>query len=302
MSIGERLFRLRTEKNLSQGDLAEMLGISRQSISKWENNLAVPDLDKIVRLSEIFEVSIDEIVKGKTLKAEYGPDSETEAKKAPEQSRIDLSDTQVHDIKQEKRECGFTPRKIAGTILLCMAFFLTVVFLAMGGGVAGFLFSIPFLVCGSICFAFKKNVGLWWTWAVYILIDVYIVLATGIRRSSILLTLKWTTHWNFARLAFAWIMVIGLAVIVAITVMRFRNIKYKNDKAALKSMIVAWVIVLVLWVLSRVWGNYQIYTGILAYILPLQSIYTLISFILEWLQIVAFTVSLTNTVRFFRGR
>ena len=56
MSLGETIYRLRTEKSLSQGDLAEMLEVSRQSISKWENNSAVPDLEKIIRLSEIFEV------------------------------------------------------------------------------------------------------------------------------------------------------------------------------------------------------------------------------------------------------
>jgi len=42
MSLGERIYKLRKEKNLSQGDLADMLGVSRQSISKWENNSAVP--------------------------------------------------------------------------------------------------------------------------------------------------------------------------------------------------------------------------------------------------------------------
>ena len=56
MRLGETIYKLRTEKNLSQGDLAEMLDVSRQSISKWENNSAVPDLEKIIKLSEIFKV------------------------------------------------------------------------------------------------------------------------------------------------------------------------------------------------------------------------------------------------------
>lgn len=64
MSLGERIYRLRTEKNLSQGDLAERLEVSRQSVSKWENNSAVPDLEKIIKLGEIFGVSLDELVKG----------------------------------------------------------------------------------------------------------------------------------------------------------------------------------------------------------------------------------------------
>ena len=60
MNLGETIYRLRTDKQMSQGELAEMLEVSRQSISKWENSSAVPELDKLIRLSEIFEVSLDE--------------------------------------------------------------------------------------------------------------------------------------------------------------------------------------------------------------------------------------------------
>ena len=48
MTLGENIYRHRTAKNWSQGDLAEALDVSRQSISKWENNLAAPDLDKLI--------------------------------------------------------------------------------------------------------------------------------------------------------------------------------------------------------------------------------------------------------------
>ncbi len=53
MNLGETIYNLRKEKKLSQGDLAEQLSVSRQSVSKWENNSAVPDLDKLVKLSTI---------------------------------------------------------------------------------------------------------------------------------------------------------------------------------------------------------------------------------------------------------
>ena len=127
MSLGETIYRLRTEKNLSQGDLAEKLGISRQSISKWENNIAIPDLEKIIKLSEIFEVSLDELVKGE----ESHPKTES-----------------VIDVQQAKtKETGFSPRKIAGTILLCMSFFVVMFFLIAGGGLASFIVALPFLSC-----------------------------------------------------------------------------------------------------------------------------------------------------------
>ena len=62
VSLGERIYKLRTEKGMSQGDLSDALEVSRQSISKWETNGSVPELDKLVKLSEIFGVSLDELV------------------------------------------------------------------------------------------------------------------------------------------------------------------------------------------------------------------------------------------------
>ena len=50
---------------------------------------------------------------------------------------------------------------------------MVVFFLSVGGGLAGFIFAAPFIVCGIICFACKKNVGLWCTWVVYFLFDIY---------------------------------------------------------------------------------------------------------------------------------
>ncbi len=63
-SLGERLYELRTKNEMSQGDLAEKLDVSRQTISKWENNMSIPELDKIISLSNLFGVSVDYIVKG----------------------------------------------------------------------------------------------------------------------------------------------------------------------------------------------------------------------------------------------
>lgn len=64
MTMGQRLLALRTRAGLSQEALAERLGVSRQSISKWETDGSIPDLDRLIRLSEIFGVTLDELVKG----------------------------------------------------------------------------------------------------------------------------------------------------------------------------------------------------------------------------------------------
>lgn len=63
MALGERLKESRVNKGYSQGDVADLLHISRQSISKWENGNSYPDLDNLVKLSTYYEVSIDELLK-----------------------------------------------------------------------------------------------------------------------------------------------------------------------------------------------------------------------------------------------
>lgn len=64
MTLGEKIFTLRNQSKLSQGELAEKLNVSRQSISKWETGASVPELDKLIALSEVFGVTLDELAKG----------------------------------------------------------------------------------------------------------------------------------------------------------------------------------------------------------------------------------------------
>ncbi|MCM1500440.1 MAG: DUF5680 domain-containing protein [Clostridium sp.] len=63
MEFKEKLQLLRTNRKLSQEELADKLGISRQSITKWENGQSFPDIQNLICLSEIFKVSIDRLVK-----------------------------------------------------------------------------------------------------------------------------------------------------------------------------------------------------------------------------------------------
>lgn len=62
--MGERLLKLRNQSSLTQEELAERLDVSRQSISKWELNKTIPDVDKLIQLSEMYQVSIDYLIKG----------------------------------------------------------------------------------------------------------------------------------------------------------------------------------------------------------------------------------------------
>ena len=71
MIISEKINQLRREHGWSQEELAEKLGVSRQAISKWENGSAMPDIDKVIKLSELFDVSTDYL-----LHEEYEPKQE----------------------------------------------------------------------------------------------------------------------------------------------------------------------------------------------------------------------------------
>ena len=65
MSVGERITELRKGRDLSQGQLAMLMGVSRQAISKWENEQTTPDTTNLIKLSELFDTDIEYIATGK---------------------------------------------------------------------------------------------------------------------------------------------------------------------------------------------------------------------------------------------
>ena len=75
MNLGDNIRNYRTQSNLSQGELANALEVSRQSVSKWENDVSLPELDKLIKMSKLFSVSLDELV--------YGPSSAQRAAETP---------------------------------------------------------------------------------------------------------------------------------------------------------------------------------------------------------------------------
>lgn len=65
MKFNEKLIQLRKEKGLSQEELGEKLNVARQTISKWELGETTPEMDKLVQISEIFDISLDSLIKDK---------------------------------------------------------------------------------------------------------------------------------------------------------------------------------------------------------------------------------------------
>lgn len=90
MTTGEKLALLREKKGITQEKLSEILGVSRQSVSRWETDISFPETDKLIKLSKLFECSIDFLL--------------NEESEGNEENSIDLS---IDDCYQFIRECGY---------------------------------------------------------------------------------------------------------------------------------------------------------------------------------------------------
>lgn len=152
MNLGETIYRLRTERNLSQGDLAEALEVSRQSVSKWENNSAVPELDKLIKLARIFDITLDELVSGEASPSHQQPPAQN-APSVPERK-------------------GLSTQQILGIVLLSLGglalIIFTVVGIFTGAWALGLMVTAPFLICGAICLLCRRNAALWCAWTLFL--------------------------------------------------------------------------------------------------------------------------------------
>lgn len=63
MNFSKKLYMLRTKAGLTQDEMADKFGVSRQTVYKWENEITYPEVDRIIRISEVFNVSIDYLLK-----------------------------------------------------------------------------------------------------------------------------------------------------------------------------------------------------------------------------------------------
>lgn len=93
MILAEKIINLRKKNGWSQEELAEKLGVTRQSISKYEGVQSIPDLDKILKLSEIFGVTTDYLIKDELEEEEYAP--------SQMQENESESDRSVHKVTME---------------------------------------------------------------------------------------------------------------------------------------------------------------------------------------------------------
>ena len=73
MSIGERITSLRNERNISQGQIAKALNVSRQAVSKWENDLSSPDTLNLIKLADLLNTDVEYLATGNSLPPSPSP-------------------------------------------------------------------------------------------------------------------------------------------------------------------------------------------------------------------------------------
>ena len=141
MVLGDKIIRLRRQNGWSQEELAEQLGISRQSVSKWESGTSVPDLDKIIKLSGSFRVSTDYLLKEESEEAERSIPPYTEPDTAIQKAERKVS---LEEVREYLDLTSGLAGKIAIGVALCIlgpAVLLVLLSLSLPNGAVSAIFS-----------------------------------------------------------------------------------------------------------------------------------------------------------------
>ena len=132
MILADKIMNLRKQQGMSQEELAHQLGISRQSVSKWESGASIPDLDKILKLSDLFGVSTDYLLKDELEEVTFSESNSTS------DDNIDSEIVKSVSIEEANAFMNLYERvskKIALGVMLCV---LSPTFIILAGGLCEF--------------------------------------------------------------------------------------------------------------------------------------------------------------------
>ena len=228
MTLGERIAYYRGVLGLSQGELAEKLGVSRQAVSKWETDAGLPDLDRLIALSGLYSITLDELVKGAAPSpadgaqaAAFPPEAPPAAEAAAEKAASSAGQKTVgYILLGVGLLCAVLALFLnwallipAGYLLICAVLCLTLRRYAGRVILGGTLYAV-LLTCqrwtgtpglGSIInpVVYQSEfygIGVWVTWGLWAVLVLYVVLA-----------LRHTRWQRYTPLALGWTVVLGLS-------------------------------------------------------------------------------------------
>lgn len=206
MTLGQRIQTLRAQKDLSQSEVADALGVSRQSVSKWETDASVPELEKLLALSDLFGITLDELARG------------TSASEAASPAEAPQS-TGTPDTAHPERFFG---RKLAGTLFFCFGALVLLLCALQGDALSGLILAAPLVLLGVICFCVRKHTVLWCVWAAYGCASLYLSIATGVTWRLTRLRV-FTPDMNYTRLAVSWLELFIVLALMLVTAFRFSS-------------------------------------------------------------------------------
>lgn len=227
MSLGQNIYSQRSAHGMSQGDLADALDVSRQSISKWETDTSVPELDKLLRMADIFGVTLDELVKGE------GPV---------------IFPHQAHDFG------GFSSwlQKHRGIILRFAAGFACLVIAVNCIALACFVIGNPIFatlaialaICALICFITDRHTLFFCLTTVFLAINIH----CGIFHSSAWMVILHRIFYTGARLEtrlyIGWALFIGMLIFLVYCLWTFRKLHLPDTKLTAAALLAGWLICL----------------------------------------------------------
>lgn len=152
MSLADNIYKFRTEQNMSQLDLADALEVSRQSVSKWETGTAVPELDKLVKMSKLFGVTLDELVNG----VEPAPKEESVPGETTEPTLIYIEKPVFPALKQQH---------IMGSIILFCALIYGIILYQGLSTEETLSMVLPVAACGAV-FLLTAHPLFWCGWII----------------------------------------------------------------------------------------------------------------------------------------
>lgn len=192
MTIGEKISKLRKENNYTQEQLADILNVSRQSVSKWESNTAYPETDKLIVLARLFECSTDYLLK-----------DECTCKNGDFEKSID-------EGASVEAEYPSRNQKVIGYILLAVSLIAGILIFLLAESEEELYVPIPFVIsaltCSLICLFVRYKAAYWCVWAIVaplVLFTPHIVGWSALNGINLVLICFYVTMFFVARKLFA---------------------------------------------------------------------------------------------------
>lgn len=272
MTIGQKIYDLRTAQNLSQGELAEKLDVSRQSVSKWETDSAIPDLEKLMKLCDLFGVTLDELV---------GRGDAEEKQSAPSAS------TSVQPNAQPAPNTALSTQKIVGYILLAVSLLGGILLAIFVDPAPAVFIALPMLICAIVCLEVKRRAGYWCMWTVWFFADLCLKIIIGrYGVNGMILADRVALYMGFSAVLYV--------ILLICTFRAFKDEPLPKHKQKGIPLMIAWVVnlmicVLPIWMLKMT-DSLNMFRVLMIYILP------------EIIPTVAAPFLFIYTARYFIGR